>query len=238
MEGTWKVAEWAGFEKTSLWYIRLGHAAKNLELPLKDVLEEYKQALVLDPNSRQASHTFATTLGDMGDHADAIEAMKRARLVNLNASEGSNTSDLVSIALWQEAIGNSVDSRRQAMETLSNAMREYLDDVLYVSTYIAIAGKDAHYKAIMSALQNFGKKLPDILSSVNADEYLHKQITRAAQRCKRIPTLKEAYKAAVETASGKQDTEKQEALLTALGRLYSESQELEVGLGRSRSGYT
>jgi hypothetical protein len=244
-----KIAEWAGFEKTPLWYCRVGNNVSALTKSVtEEVLVDFKTALKIDPDFGAAHFRIATIYGDVMEPPDydrAITQMEEARRVKYGESGGSMRRAAIWIAKWQEAKADTPGAsdeaknagRQQGMKTLEAELQNSPEEFDLIAAYVKVAGKSGNHKAVMSRLLGLGAKLPDFLRS---DEFevtndLHQTIRRAAQKTRRVGALKRAYETAIEKDKKLQCSRPDGVyihidLLESLAKLFIENQEDDRGL--------
>ena len=234
-DGIRKVAEWANFDKTALWHTRVGYNIVDVVEPLtENLLDEFKEALKLDPNFGAAHFALATASADLCKYDFAIEEMKEARRAQFNVSGGSDRRGAIFISKWQQARADTEEAKNEALRTLEEEMKKYPDDYPLIAAYMRVAAEAGRNKAVMSATQKLGTKLPDFLISEEAED-LHEIVRRAAQKTKRVGLLKKAYEIAIGKSTNNQDTKI--ALLDAAATLYVENQEDDQAIAMYQALY-
>jgi tetratricopeptide (TPR) repeat protein len=240
-----RVAEWAGFEKTPLWYTRLGYNIGDIVLDdSQNDLREYKTALEMDPDFGQAHFALGGAYGDRKLYDLAIIEMNESRRCKYGGDHDQQAA--VYIAEWQQARANTPEAAEEALKTLDDALEKYPDYFPAVAAYIRIAASAGRNKPAMTRLRKLGTQLPNFLRSLHAAD-LHRSMRQVAQQAKGVGILKKAYdiaiakSIAIERAGGSaafesdlpdQPTNISVQLLAAVATLYTENQEDENALKR------
>lgn len=220
-----KVAEWANFEKTPLWYLRVGYNVGDIILDdsLND-LREYKSALELKPDYGLAHFALGAAYAEREEYDLAISEMNMSRSCKIDDDHDLRAA--VFIADYQNSRSDAPEATDEALKTLDETLQKYQMNFLATLNYIQIAAPAGRGRKAMMQIRKLGTRLPDFLISMShlGTEVFHTPLRKIAQQAKGVGLLKKAYEKAIEKsiASNKSATV---GLLDALAILYIENQE-------------